>query len=55
MPLHPEAQQLLAALDEAGLPPFEHMTVPQAREAAKGPHDRHQVRERTMFDATRPG
>jgi acetyl esterase len=36
MPLHPEAQQLLAALDEAGLPPFEHMTVPQAREAAKG-------------------
>jgi acetyl esterase len=36
MPLHPEAQQLLAALDAAGLPPFEHMTVPQAREAAKG-------------------
>jgi acetyl esterase len=36
MPLHPEAQQLLAALDQAGLPPFEHMTVPQAREAAKG-------------------
>jgi acetyl esterase len=30
MPLHPEAQQLLAALDAAGLPPFEHMTVPQA-------------------------
>jgi acetyl esterase len=27
---------LLAALDAAGLPPFEHMTVPQAREAAKG-------------------
>ena len=36
MPLHPEAQQLLAALDAAGLPPFEHMTVPQAREAARG-------------------
>lgn len=36
MPVHPEAQQLLAALDAAGLPPFEHMTVPQAREAAKG-------------------
>ncbi len=36
MPLHPEAQQLLAALEAAGLPPFEHMTVPQAREAAKG-------------------
>lgn len=35
MALHPEAQQLLAALDAAGLPPFEHMTVPQAREAAK--------------------
>jgi acetyl esterase len=35
MPVHPEAQQLLAALDAAGLPPFEHMTVPQAREAAK--------------------
>ncbi len=27
---------MLAALDAAGLPPFEHMTVPQAREAAKG-------------------
>jgi acetyl esterase len=36
MPLLPEVQQLLAALDAAGLPPFEHMTVPQAREAAKG-------------------
>jgi len=36
MPVHPEAQQLLAALAAAGLPPFEHMTVPQAREAAKG-------------------
>ncbi len=36
MPVHPEAQQLLAALAAAGLPPFEHMTVPQAREAAMG-------------------
>jgi acetyl esterase len=36
MPVHSEAQQLLAALDAAGLPPFEHMSVPQAREAAKG-------------------
>jgi acetyl esterase len=36
MPLHPEAEQLLAALRAAGLPPFEHMTVPQAREATKG-------------------
>jgi len=36
MPVHPEAQQLLAALAAAGLPPFEHMTVPQAREATKG-------------------
>ena len=36
MPVHPEARQLLAALEAAGLPPFEHMTVPQAREATKG-------------------
>lgn len=36
MPVHPEAQQLLAALEAAGMPPFEHMTVPQAREATKG-------------------
>ncbi len=36
MPVHPEAQQLLAALEAAALPPFEHMTVPQAREATKG-------------------
>ena len=36
MPVHPEAQQLLDALREAGLPPFESMTVPQAREATKG-------------------
>ena len=36
MPVHPEAQQLLEALRAAGMPPFEAMTVPQAREAAKG-------------------
>jgi len=36
VPLHPEAQQLLAALEAAGMPPFEHMTVPQARQAALG-------------------
>ncbi|WP_406690134.1 alpha/beta hydrolase [Saccharopolyspora sp. ID03-671] len=36
MPPHPEAQQLLAALGEAGMPPFEHMTVPQARAATNG-------------------
>jgi acetyl esterase len=36
MPVHPEAQQLLDALRAAGMPPFEAMTVPQAREAAKG-------------------
>ena len=36
MPVHPEAQQLLDALRDAGLPPFEAMTVPQAREATKG-------------------
>ena len=34
MPLHPEAQALLTALSEQGVPPFECMTVPQAREAA---------------------
>ncbi len=39
MPVHPEAQQLLAALRDAGLPPFEAMTVPQAREATKGFQD----------------
>jgi acetyl esterase len=36
VPLHPEAQQLLAALEEVGLPPFSQMTVPQAREVIKG-------------------
>ncbi|NMI00963.1 alpha/beta hydrolase [Pseudonocardia acidicola] len=36
MPLLPETQQLLDALAQAGLPPFEQMTVPQAREATKG-------------------
>ena len=34
--LHPEAEGLLAALAAAGLPPFEHMSVPQARAAAQG-------------------
>ncbi len=33
MTLHPEAQALLSALGEQGVPPFECMTVPQAREA----------------------
>ena len=33
MTLHPEAQALLTALGELGTPPFECMTVPQAREA----------------------
>jgi acetyl esterase len=33
MPVHPEAQLLLSALAEAGLPPFEEMTVPGARAA----------------------
>ena len=33
MPLHPEAQSLLDALAEMGSPPFECMTVPQARVA----------------------
>jgi len=34
MTLHPEAQRLLAALDQAGLRPFEEGTVPTARAAA---------------------
>ena len=34
MPVHPEAQALLTALEAAGAPPFQQMTVPQAREAA---------------------
>jgi acetyl esterase len=33
VPLHPEAQALLDALAEQGSPPFECMTVPQARQA----------------------
>jgi acetyl esterase/lipase len=33
VPPHPEAQSLLDALAAQGLPPFEAMTVPQAREA----------------------
>ncbi|MEV0341839.1 alpha/beta hydrolase [Nocardia sp. NPDC050713] len=36
MSLHPEAVALLDVLAAAGLPPFEHMTVPQARSAAQG-------------------
>jgi acetyl esterase len=56
MPLHPEAQQLLAALAAAGLPPFEHMTVPQAREAAKGFIDLQGEPEETATeDRTIPG
>ena len=36
MPVHPEAQQLLDALAQEGLPPFEELTVPAARAAAQG-------------------
>ena len=36
MPVHPEAQALLAGLAEAGMPPFPQMTVPAARAATKG-------------------
>jgi acetyl esterase len=36
MPVHPEAEQLLALLAEAGAPPFEELTVPIAREATQG-------------------
>lgn len=34
--LHPEAERLIASFDDAGVPPFEEMTVPQARAAAQG-------------------
>lgn len=36
MPLHPEAQHLLAALAEENVPPIEEMIVEDARERAKG-------------------
>jgi acetyl esterase len=36
MPVHPEAQQLLTLLEQAGLPPFEESTVPNARAAGQG-------------------
>jgi acetyl esterase len=34
MPLDPRAQALLEQIQAEGLPPFEEMTVPQAREVA---------------------
>jgi acetyl esterase len=34
MPLDPQAQALLEQMREAGQPPFEHMTVQEARQAA---------------------
>jgi acetyl esterase len=36
VPLHPEAQQLLAAIEEAGLPPAEEQAVPDARASVAG-------------------
>jgi acetyl esterase len=36
MPIHPQAQQLLDALREAGLPPSEEQTVPAARASIQG-------------------
>ena len=36
MPLDPQAEALLAQMKEQGLPPFEEMTVPQAREVIAG-------------------
>jgi acetyl esterase len=36
MPLHPQCRAILDGMEEAGVPPFEQMTVPQAREAARG-------------------
>ncbi|MEQ3549537.1 alpha/beta hydrolase [Pseudonocardia nematodicida] len=56
MPLHPEARQLLAALESAGLPPFEQMTVPQARAAAAGFADlQGEPPEIATVDRTVPG
>ena len=52
MPVHPEAQQLLDALRDAGLPPFESMTVPQAREATKGFLDLQGAAEDIAVDGT---
>lgn len=55
MPVHPEAQQLLDALAAEGVPPFEEMTVPQAREATAAfeglqgePEDVASVQNRTV-------
>jgi acetyl esterase len=39
MPLDPKAQWLLDELERQGLPPFEEMTVPQAREVIMGFRD----------------
>src|SRR5690349_23607896 len=36
MPLDPQAEALLAEMVEAGVRPFEELTVPEAREAAWG-------------------
>lgn len=36
LPVHPQAQALLDALEAQGMPPFPQMTVPTARAAAKG-------------------
>ncbi|PVZ07954.1 alpha/beta hydrolase [Actinomycetospora cinnamomea] len=55
MPVHPEAQTLLDALAEQGMPPIECMTVPQAREACAAfidlqppPEDVADVTDRTI-------
>ncbi len=56
MPVSPETQALLDALAAAGLPPFEQMTVPVAREAIKGFVDlQGEPEEVDVEDRTIPG
>ncbi len=56
MPVNPETQALLDALVEMGLPPFEQMTVPVAREAIKGFTDlQGEPEEVEVEDRTIPG
>ncbi len=55
MPLHPEAQALLDALAAQGVPPFECMTVPQAREATAAFLDLQPPREEVASVEDRDG
>jgi acetyl esterase len=57
VPVHPEAQALLDALRAQGVPPFECMTVPQAREATAAFLDLQPPREEvaSVVERTVPG